>query len=87
MTQANDIVIVSGVRTAIGTFNGSLKHTHQHDLGAAVIREAIARAGIAPQDIDETIVGNVGQIAESGFIAPHLPTARGDPAGEHRLFR
>ncbi len=47
MTQANDIVIVSGVRTAIGTFNGSLKHTHQHDLGAAVIREAIARAGIA----------------------------------------
>lgn len=45
------------------------KHTHQHDLGAAVIREAIARAGIAPQDIDETIVGNVGQIAESGFIA------------------
>jgi len=52
MTQANDIVIVSGVRTAIGTFNGSLKHTHQHDLGAAVIREAIARAGIAPQDID-----------------------------------
>jgi hypothetical protein len=32
MTQANDIVIVSGVRTAIGTFNGSLKHTHQHDL-------------------------------------------------------
>ncbi|MDU2775938.1 MAG: hypothetical protein E7C23_24875, partial [Klebsiella grimontii] len=29
MTQANDIVVVSGVRTAIGTFNGSLKHTHQ----------------------------------------------------------
>lgn len=69
MTQANDIVVVSGVRTAIGTFNGSLKHTHQHDLGAAVIREAIARVGLAPQDIDETIVGNVGQIAESGFIA------------------
>ncbi|STT03499.1 3-ketoacyl-CoA thiolase [Klebsiella pneumoniae] len=87
MTQANDIVIVSGVRTAIGTFNGSLKHTHQHDLGAAVIREAIARAGIAPQDIDETIVGNVGQIAESGFYRPHLSAARGDPAGEHRLFR
>ena len=52
MTQANDIVVVSGVRTAIGTFNGSLKHTHQHDLGAAVIREAVKRAGLAPQDID-----------------------------------
>ncbi|WP_130835724.1 thiolase family protein [[Erwinia] mediterraneensis] len=69
MTQANDIVIVSGVRTAIGGFNGSLKHTHQHDLGAAVIREAVARAGISPQDVDEVIVGNVGQVAESGFIA------------------
>ncbi|PKH25233.1 acetyl-CoA C-acyltransferase [Enterobacterales bacterium CwR94] len=69
MTQANDIVIVSGVRTAIGGFNGSLKHTHQHDLGAAVIREAVARAGIAPQEVDEVIVGNVGQVAESGFIA------------------
>lgn len=69
MTQANDIVIVSGVRTAIGGFNGSLKHTHQHDLGAAVIREAVARAGLSPQDVDEVIVGNVGQVAESGFIA------------------
>ena len=71
MTQANDIVIVSGVRTAIGTFNGSLKHTHQHDLGAAVIREAIARAGIAPQDIDETIVGNCAR--GSRRRAPPIP--------------
>ena len=78
MTQANDIVIVSGVRTAIGTFNGSLKHTHQHDLGAAVIREAIARAGIAPQDIDETIVGNVGQIAE-----PPVRLRTSGPGGRH----
>ncbi|KAA9001100.1 thiolase family protein [Affinibrenneria salicis] len=69
MKQANDIVIVSGVRTAIGTFGGSFKETHQHDLGAAVIREAVARAGIAPHEVDEVVVGNVGQIAESGFIA------------------
>lgn len=69
MTQANDIVVISGVRTAIGTFNGSFKHTHQHDLGAAVIREAVSRAGLAPREVDEVIVGNVGQIAESGFIA------------------
>lgn len=69
MKQANDIVIVSGVRTAIGTMGGSFANTHQHDLGAAVIREAVKRAGIAPEDVDEVIVGNVGQIAESGFIA------------------
>lgn len=67
--QANDIVIVSGVRTAIAGFAGSFKHVHQHDLAAAVIREAVSRAGIAPQQVDEVIVGNVGQVAESGFIA------------------
>ncbi|WP_024558987.1 thiolase family protein [Franconibacter pulveris 1160] len=69
MKNPNDIVIVSGVRTAIGAFNGSFAHTHQHDLGAAVIREAVARAGIAPEEVDEVVVGNVGQVAESGFIA------------------
>lgn len=69
MKQANDIVIVSGVRTAIGTMGRSFANTHQHDLGAVVIREAVKRAGIAPEDVDEVIVGNVGQIAESGFIA------------------
>lgn len=69
MKNANDIVVVSGVRTAIGTMGGSFKDTHQHDLGAAVIREAVARAGLEPAQIDEVVVGNVGQIAESGFIA------------------
>jgi len=69
MKQANDIVVVSGVRTAIGTFNGSFRDTHQHDLGAAVIREAVKRAGISPESVSEVVVGNVGQIAESGFIA------------------
>lgn len=69
MKNAHDIVVVSGVRTAIGTMGGSFKDTHQHDLGAAVIKEAVKRAGLAPNQIDEVVVGNVGQIAESGFIA------------------
>lgn len=64
-----EIVIVSGVRTAVGTFGGTLKDYHQHDLGAEVIAEAVKRANISPEVIDEVIVGNVGQIAESGFIA------------------
>lgn len=77
MTQANDIVVVSGVRTAIGTFNGSLKHTHQHDLGAAVIREAVNRAGLAPQDIDETIVGNVGKSPKAALSPASASYGRG----------
>ena len=63
-----EAVIVSGVRTAIGTMGGSLKDVHQHDLGGLVIKEAVRRAGIEGALVDEVIVGNVGQIAESGFI-------------------
>ena len=64
-----EVVIVSGVRTAIGTMGGTLKEFHQHDLGGLVIQEAVKRSGIEPSLVDEVIVGNVGQIAESGFIA------------------
>ena len=64
-----EVVIVSGVRTAIGTIGGTLKEYHQHDLGGMVIKEAVSRSGIEPKLVDEVIVGNVGQIAESGFIA------------------
>lgn len=64
-----DVVIVSAVRTAVGTFGGTLKDYHQHDLGGKVIAEAVKRANISGDQVDEVIVGNVGQIAESGFIA------------------
>lgn len=67
--NSKEVVIVSGVRTAIGTMGGSLKDVHQHDLGGLVIQEAVKRAGIEGKLVDEVIVGNVGQIAESGFIA------------------
>lgn len=63
------IVIVSGVRTAIGGFLGSLSSINQIDLAGIVIAEAVKRARIDPSLVDEVIVGNVGQIAESGFIA------------------
>jgi acetyl-CoA C-acetyltransferase len=65
---SRETVIVSGVRTAIGTMGGSLKDVHQHELGGLVIKEAVRRAGIEGGLVDEVIVGNVGQIAESGFI-------------------
>lgn len=63
-----EVVLVSGARTAIGTMGGSLKDIHESDLGGLVIAEAVKRAGIEPQAVDEAIVGCVGQIAESGFI-------------------
>lgn len=64
-----EVVIVSGARTPIGTYGGSLKDIKAIDLGAMVIAEAVKRAGIQPENVDEVIVGQVGQIAENGFIA------------------
>ncbi|EHX1848895.1 TPA: acetyl-CoA acetyltransferase [Escherichia coli] len=54
-------VIVSAVRTAIGSFNGSLASTSAIDLGATVIKAAIERAKIDSQHVDEVIMGNVLQ--------------------------
>ena len=54
-----DVVIVSAARTAIGTFGGSLSKLSAVELGAIAAKEAIKRAGIDPQIIDEAIIGNV----------------------------
>lgn len=56
-----EVVIVSAVRTAVGSFGGSLKDTPTAQLGAIVIKEAINRAGIKPTDVDEVLMGCVLQ--------------------------
>lgn len=56
-----DVVIVSAVRTAIGSFMGTLSNTPATELGAIVIKEAVNRAGITGDQIDEVIMGNVLQ--------------------------
>jgi acetyl-CoA C-acetyltransferase len=59
MADPKDIVIVSGARTATGAFLGSLASLPAPELGAVVVREAVSRAGIKPEDVDEVIMGNV----------------------------
>jgi len=54
-----DIVIVNGARTAMGGFQGSLSGLTAHELGAVTIKEAIARAGLQPTDVEEVIMGCV----------------------------
>jgi acetyl-CoA C-acetyltransferase len=56
-----EVVIVSAVRTAIGSFMGALSNTPAIDLGAVVIKEALYRAGIKGEQLDEVIMGNVLQ--------------------------
>ena len=76
-----DIVIVSGARTAIGTLGGALSETPASDLGAHAIREAVKRAGLQPEQIDQVILGCVGQVAEDGYIARHASIKAGMPIG------
>jgi len=59
MNESREVVVLSGVRTAIGRYGGSLKDTPPTDLAAAVTREAVSRAGVAPNDVGHVVFGNV----------------------------
>jgi acetyl-CoA C-acetyltransferase len=54
-----EVVILSGVRTAIGDYGGSLKDIAPSDLAARVVKEAVARAKIDPKDVGQCVIGNV----------------------------
>ena len=57
----SDVVIVSAARTPVGSFNGALSSLPAHDLGKIAITAAVERAGIAPSDVGEVIMGQVLQ--------------------------
>ena len=61
-----DVVIVEAVRTPVGRFGGVLKDVHPVDLGARVLKEVLNRAGIAPADVDDVVMGCVTQTQEQG---------------------
>jgi acetyl-CoA C-acetyltransferase len=62
-----DIVVLGGVRTAIGTFGGSLRDVPATDIAAAVTKEALCRANVRPEDVEHVVFGSV------------IPTAKEDP--------
>lgn len=59
MSKQDSVVIVSGVRTPMGGFQGSLSTVSAPELGSIVIKEAVERAGLKPEDVQEVIMGNV----------------------------
>jgi len=64
-----DVVIVSGARTPVGSFGGGLKDVLASDLGAVAIKAAIERAVIAASDVEEIVLGNALQASEAGYSA------------------
>ncbi|WP_342129876.1 beta-ketothiolase BktB [Hydrogenophaga sp. OTU3427] len=57
--MSREVVVVSAVRTAIGTFGGSLKDIPPTELGATVVRESLARAGVEGKDVGHVVFGHV----------------------------
>lgn len=74
-----EVVLVSGCRTAIGRMGGAFQNTPASDLAAIVIKEAVARAGIKPEQVDQVILGCVGQVMEDAYIARHAAVKAGLP--------
>jgi acetyl-CoA C-acetyltransferase len=65
----SDVVLVAPVRTAVGRYQGGFQATPAADLGAAVITATLARANVAPDEVDEVIMGCVGQVGDDAFNA------------------
>lgn len=74
-----EVVIVSAVRTPIGSFGGSFKDESAVKLGALTAKEAIKRAGIKPEDIDESIIGNVLGAGQGQNVARQVSIHAGIP--------
>ena len=58
MADKREVVVLSAVRSAVGTFNGALAGMEPADLGGLVVKEAIARAGVDPKQVTFATVGN-----------------------------
>src|ERR1700760_3265974 len=75
----DDIVIVSAVRTPVGSFSGALGALSAHELGSIALRAAFERAGVDPGDVDEVILGQVLAAGEGQNPARQAARAAGRP--------
>ena len=74
-----EVVIVSAVRTPIGSFGGALKDVSAVDLGTIVVKEALKRANLDPALVDEVIFGNVLQAGLGQNVARQVSVHAGIP--------
>ncbi|MDN5353098.1 MAG: acetyl-CoA C-acetyltransferase [Clostridiales bacterium] len=74
-----EVVIVSAVRTALGSFGGTLKDITPMDLGSTVIKSAVERAGIKPEQVDEVLMGSVLQSGYGQGVARQAWVKAGFP--------
>lgn len=80
------IVITAAVRTAIGNFNGTLANTPAHDLGAHVIKAALEKSQVKPDDVDQVVMGQVLTAAQGQNPARQAQIKAGIPEGKTALL-
>jgi acetyl-CoA C-acetyltransferase len=80
MSEGPRIVVLGGARTPVGSFGGALKDVPAHLLGAAAARAAMERVAVAPDEIDEVVMGCIGQVGPDAYNARRVALAAGMPA-------
>ncbi|WP_026926085.1 thiolase family protein [Granulicoccus phenolivorans] len=73
--MSNKIIIVDGARTPVGSFGSALKDVPAHELGAAAAKAALERSGVAADDIQEVVMGCVGQVGPDAYLARRVALA------------
>ena len=76
-----DVYILAAARTPIGKFGGALSTTPATDLGATAIRAAVERSGVAPEKVEEAIIGQVLQAGAGQAPARQAALKAGLPRG------
>lgn len=77
---SGDVVILAGVRTGFGAFGGALKDQTATDLGVVAASAALARSGVAPQDVEHAVFGNALQTSSDAiYLARHIALRSGCP--------
>ncbi|WP_295757328.1 acetyl-CoA C-acetyltransferase [uncultured Oscillibacter sp.] len=74
-----DLYVVNCCRTAIGSFGGSLKNTPAAEMGAIVVKEALNRAGVKPENVDEVMFGCILTAAQGQNVARQVSIKAGIP--------
>ncbi|GAA1314120.1 acetyl-CoA C-acyltransferase family protein [Nonlabens tegetincola] len=77
MITTERIAIVAGARTPVGSFGKAFRETPAHELGAAAVREALARSGVSADEIGEVVMGNIGQVGADAYNARRVALAAG----------
>ena len=80
MLGVKPVVVVGAARTAIGTYGGSLSGIDAYKLGAVTIKESLNRAGVEPEEVDEVVMGQIGQVGPDAYNARRCALEAGLPS-------